>query len=253
MSAVTSATAMTMRSMRRWSRGLADRPNGPIAPSEESDRNYQSIIRDLAPGFPSTRQHVGAHMGQNHPLDAEIGQMPGERGEIEMVLDRLVVKIGLGNEQIGPLCGLVQAFDPFGVARIAQHLSVHRQAQCEGGRATSVLYDIGRDHDSIDIMSDAGFQFANINRKMTPSLGRAGKEVFHCSHQSTAQPRWSRDGQRRGASADKLRIKDEEWKPTKMIAMEMGDQDGAHRVGIDPELADGNHRRRPTIDEECTL
>src|SRR5579875_1799305 len=37
-----------------------------------------------------------------------------------------------------------------------------------------------------------------------------------------------------------------------MIAMQMADQDGAQRVGIDAELADGDHRGRAAIHEKST-
>jgi hypothetical protein len=64
-------------------------------------------------------QHVGAHVGKNDPLGAQVRQMPDLGLEIERELDLPVEELGFDDEQIGVVRSLPQLLGPFGVARMS--------------------------------------------------------------------------------------------------------------------------------------
>ena len=67
---------------------------------QSSELHDQPILRSLAIHIVHVTQHVIAHVGQNHTLDADFHKMRFESREIEVKRNVLVAKVSLRNKQV---------------------------------------------------------------------------------------------------------------------------------------------------------
>ncbi len=92
-------------------------------PSHCSQPHDHAVLGGLAVEGFQAGQHVGAHMGDDEPLRAQLGQVIHEGAVVEVKLDRLVVEIGFRDQQVGALGGGDQAVGPLGVAGVGDDLA----------------------------------------------------------------------------------------------------------------------------------
>ena len=93
------------------------------------------------------------------------------------------------------------------------------------------------------------FEFNDPQRISAINGGRAREERLHGRVQPLARARWPKHGQRPGATRE-LAVEDEKRQPTKMVAMQVAEDDGIDAVRVDAARMKRDVRGRAAIDEE---
>ena len=104
-----------------------------------------------------------------------------------------------------------------------------------------MLHQVGRDGEAVHLDPLVKLQLADLQRELALDLGRTREHCFHHGHQPVAEAGRSRQQERGGAAADKLRIEQEEGQAGKMVAVQVAHQHGRDRIGLDLPFADGDH------------
>src|SRR5215475_12178943 len=132
--------------------------------------------------------------------------------------------ITLADEEISATRGINQRLGPFSVARITDDLSFALDAIGKAGSGIVVVTDMKRNYREVtDLVSCANLHLAEgqFERQRAFARKSRGKQPV----MPLGQPGWPGNRQRPGPFCDKLRVEYEKRNASKMIRMEMCQQD----------------------------
>ena len=164
---------------------------------------------------------------------------------------RLVVDIGLRNEQIGIASQRDQAVGPLGVAAIGEHLAVHGDAVAVVAVARRTMaHQHGQDLGTLEHPRLVGRELDERNVEAFHRSRRALESDVHQARKPRLQSGRSGDRERAGAPARKLRVEQKERHAAGVIGMKMGEQNEIDRIAVDSEPVHGDQRGGAAIDQK---
>ena len=166
-----------------------------------------------------------------------------------MIGDRFLESVALAHEQVGVAGDVDKHVEPQRVSRKREQPLPGPDAQGQRRGAGGMAHLEGLDFGTADMGILAGDQFHEPKLETEFDVGGIREKNLLGGTNAFFDTRGAGDRQRPCPVRYEMRVQDEKGKPAEMIAVQMRQDDGIDRVGIDAEGIDADHRAGAEIDE----